>query len=85
MIADARAYLFELGGRGADEREKGTPPSTDPGTCAGDRDLAEKDRPIDPMSGKNSPAKGPNRFRAFGDSGRAPALHAASVSRTPAF
>ena len=46
----------------------------------GDRDPAEKDRPIDPMSGKNSPAKGPNRFRALA-SGRAPALHAANVSQ----
>jgi hypothetical protein len=45
----------------------------------------EKDRPIDPMSGKKFARKCPNRFRAFFDSGRAPALHAASVSQTPAF
>ena len=51
-IADAWAPLPDLAAAEPDEREKGTPASTDPGTCARDRDLAEKDRPIDPMSGK---------------------------------
>ena len=39
-----------------------------------------KDRPIDPMSGKNSPAKEPEPVSSLCESGRAPALHAASVS-----
>ena len=39
----------------------------------GTEDLAEKDRPIDPTSGKNSPArKSPNRFRTFAADGRQP-------------
>jgi hypothetical protein len=40
--------------------------------------LAEKDRPIDPTSGKNSPAWNVARtgFEPDGKSGRAPALHA---------
>ena len=81
MIADARAPFARPSGRELQEREKGTAPSTDPARKSGDRDLLDKDRPIDPMSGRNSPAKGPNRFRAQWTSGRAPALHAASISQ----
>ncbi len=65
-------------GRGAWLRQKGNPAPTDPrGYEPGDRGPAEKDRPIDPMCGKEYARlnKSPNRCRAFG-SGRAPALHA---------
>jgi hypothetical protein len=55
MIADARAPFVRLGGRGADEREKGTPRSG----SKSPRDLAEKDRPIDPMSGMEFARKRP--------------------------
>jgi hypothetical protein len=40
---------------------------------------ADKDRPIDPMSGKNSPAKEPEPVSSLWTSGRAPALHAACL------
>jgi hypothetical protein len=59
------------------KREKGTshPRHTpDPRVMSsgtGTEDLAEKDRPIDPMSGKNSPASpSPNRFEPWQADGR---------------
>ena len=74
-----RSGVFvRLGGRGADEREKGTPRSTDP--RGRDRDLAEKGRPIDPMSGKKFARKRREPVSSLWNSGRAAALHAASVS-----
>ena len=78
MIADARAPFVRPGGRGADEREKGT---RRPRIQRARDGPAEKDRPIDPMSGKNSPAKEPEPVSSLWTSGRAPALHAASVSQ----
>ena len=52
----------------------------------GTGDLGEKDRPIDPMSGKNTPASpSPIRFSGQWTSGRAPALHAKEYLTTPAF
>ena len=49
------------------------------------RETAEKDRPIDPMCGKNTPAwKEPEPVSSF-CSGRAPALHACDCLTTPAF
>jgi hypothetical protein len=51
-IADARAPFVRLGGRGADQRAKGTRRPRIAGHAPGAEDLAEKDRPIDPMSGK---------------------------------
>jgi hypothetical protein len=78
MIADARASFARLVGRGADEREKETrrPRSKAPG-------LAEKDRPIDPTSGKNSPASpSPIRRRANGQAdGRQPSCLRVSHDR----
>jgi hypothetical protein len=44
----------------------------------------EKDRAIDPMSGKNSPAKSPIRLEPLA-SGRAPALHACECLTMPIF
>ena len=45
-----------------------------------------KDRPIDPTSGKNTPASpSPIRFSGQWTSGRAPALHAKEYLTTPAF
>ncbi len=80
MISDAWApFPPDWQPAAPDEREKGNPDVPGSPMSPGDRDLSDKDRRIDPMSGKNSPAKGPNRFRALA-SGRAPALHAASVS-----
>jgi hypothetical protein len=49
MIADAGRRFARPGGRELQEREKRTPRI--PGHAPGIGDLAEKDRPIDPMSG----------------------------------
>ena len=44
----------------------------------GNRDLAEKGRPIDPMSGKNSPAKEPEPVSSLLNKRTGATLHAAS-------
>ncbi len=52
MIADARAaFPSDPGDRGASLRERGNPGSTDQ-----EPEDGGEDRPIDPMSGKNTPA-----------------------------
>ena len=86
MIADARASFVRLVGRGADEREKGTPASTDhPGhVCPGTATSRKKTGRSIRRSARIRPlGKSPNRFRAQWTSGRAPALHASRVSHNP--
>ena len=76
MIADARAYLSDLA---AAEPMSAKREPYDP-RIPGTGDLADKDRPINPMSGIEFARKRPEPVSGLWNSGRAPALHAASVS-----
>jgi hypothetical protein len=76
MIADARALFARPGGRELQEREKGNA-GVDEGP------LRKKAGRSIRCPARDSPAKEPEPVSGLWTSGRAPALHAASVSRTP--
>ena len=81
LIADAWASVVRLGDRRPMSAKKEPHESTDPRVMAGTGTLRKKTGRSIRCPARNSPAKGPNRFRAQWTSGRAPALHAASVSQ----